>query len=135
MANAASADEVFAAATAMKEQFENLKSAIDDQVEEIFRNATSARRDPTAAEKAQIESLRADQDKIDESLEALAFATLRKLDNSADIATLRAKLKEVSAGLKDDLKRLKNIARYAEIAGKVADALTKLAEMAAKAAI
>ena len=48
---------------------------------------------------------------------------------------LQGKLKAVNAGLKDDLARLKNIARYAEIAGKVADALTKLAEMAAKAAI
>ena len=56
MANTASADDIFEAATAMKEQFDTLSSAIDDQIEEIFNNAALARRDPTAAEEAQIES-------------------------------------------------------------------------------
>ena len=57
----------------------------------------------------------------------LAFVTLPRLDASADEAELKNKLDSVKDELDDDINRLKNIARYAKIAAKVADGLTQLA--------
>lgn len=133
--SAESADAIFAAATETKDRFDALIDGIDDQIDEIFDAASSAGREPSAADQARIAQLRTDQDKLERSLDALAFATLRKLDNSADVAMLREKLKSVNAGLADNIARLKTIARIAKIAGQVADALTKLAEKAAAAMI
>ena len=97
--------------------------------------ASSAGREPSAAERARIESFRADQAKCRKSLDALAFATLRKLDNSADVTALQGQLKTVNSGLSDSLNRLKKIAAIAQIAAKVADGLTQLAEKAAGALV
>ena len=126
-----SADDIFDAANTMKERFVALIKAIGDEIEEIFGNAAAAGHEPTAAEKATIESRRADQRRLRNSLNELAFATLEKLDNSAELETLRTRLTAVNAELKDDLQRLKSIARYAEIAAKAADGLTQLAIKAA----
>jgi hypothetical protein len=133
--SADSANAIFAAATATKDNFDALIDGIDDEVDKIFDGAASAGREPTAAEKTRIESLRADQAKLRKSEDALAFATLRKLDNSADVVALQSQLQTVNAGLKDCLGRLRKIAAIAQIAAKVADGLTQLAEKAAGALV
>ncbi|HVO16132.1 MAG TPA: hypothetical protein VMV26_13010 [Alphaproteobacteria bacterium] len=133
--SAGSADAIFAAATEMKDRFDALIDGIDDEVDKIFDAASSAGREPNAAEKARIDQLGADQAKLRKSQDALAFATLRKLDNSADVVALQSQLQTVNAGLKDCLGRLRKIAAIAQIAAKVADGLTQLAEKAAGALV
>lgn len=133
--SADSADAIFAAATVVKDNFNELIDGIDDEVDRIFDDASSAGRQPNAAEKARMNLLRADQEKLRKSLDSLAFATARNLDNSADIATLQSAITTVNAGLKGSLKRLDKIAAIAAVAAKVAAGLEQLAEEAAGALV
>ena len=87
----------------------------------------------TNVEKARRKALRASQSDVGDALAALAFATLARLDSSADVLELQGKLDEINDNLVDDLTRLKNIARYAAVAAQVADGLAVLAEQVAGA--
>ncbi len=105
----------------------DLDHAIQEEIDEIVLTAARERRPLSDDDKARRKALRADQVEIQDAFKVLAFVTLTRLDASADVAELKNKLDSVKDELEDDIKRLKDIARYAEIAAKVADGLTQLA--------
>ena len=113
----------------------DLDHAIQEEIDEIVLTAARERRPLSDDDKARRKALRADQVEIQDAFKALAFVTLPRLDASADVAELKNKLDSVKDELEDDLKRLKNIARYAKIAAKVADGLTQLAIKVAGAVV
>lgn len=105
----------------------DLDHAIQEEIDEIVLTAARERRALSDDDKARRKALRADQVEIQDAFKVLAFVTLSRLDASADVAELKNKLDSVKDELDDDINRLKNIARYAKIAAKVADGLTQLA--------
>ncbi len=105
----------------------DLDHAIQEEIDEIVLTAARERRALSDDDKARRKALRADQVEIQDAFKVLAFVTLPRLDASADVAELKNKLDSVKDELDDDINRLKNIARYAKIAAKVADGLTQLA--------
>ena len=111
----------------------DLDHAFQEEIDEIVLTAARERRPLSDDDESRQDALLADQVKVLDALKALAFVTLARLDESADVADLKNKLDSVKDELEDDLKRLKNIARYAAIAAKVADGLTKLAVKVASA--
>ena len=113
----------------------DLDHAFQEEIDEIVLTAARERRPLSDDGKARRKALRADQVEIQDAFKALAFVTLPRLDASADVAELKNKLDSVKDELDDDLKRLKNIARYANIAAKVADGLTQLAIKVASAVV
>jgi hypothetical protein len=122
-----SADAIVAGAMKTRSDLAELDQTIQGQIDEIVLGAARQGRDLSPAELDQRKKLRGDQADVQDAFAALAFATLRRLDNSADVADLKTKLDAINAGLTTDLNRLKAIARYAAIAAKVADGLAQLA--------
>lgn len=121
-------DEVIVAeATKSRSDLAELDHKIQEEIDEIVLAAARAGRPLSADDENRRKVLRADQLEVQEAFEVLAFATLGRLDKSADVEVLKGKLDSINANLIDDLDRLKNVARYAEIAAKVADGLTQLA--------
>jgi len=128
-----SAKAIVAEATKSRSHLADLDHALQSEIDEIVLGAARAGRPLSDAEKARRKSLRASQSDVGDAFTALAFATLARLNQSADVVELKGKLDTINANLVDDLDRLKNIARYAAIAAQVADGLTKLAEQVAGA--
>jgi hypothetical protein len=128
-----SAKAIVAEATKSRSRLADLDHALQSEIDEIVLGAARAGRPMSDAEKARRKALRASQSDVGDAFTALAFATLARLNQSADVVELKGKLDTINANLVDDLDRLKNIARYAAVAAKVADGLTKLAEQVAGA--
>lgn len=111
-----------------------LDAALQTRVNEIRRLAFKESRDLTVAEKDERSQLRAAQAEVAEALILLSADTLRGIDMSAELANLKSQIARVNGGLKDDLRRLEAIERYAAIAAKVTAALAKVANAALKLA-
>lgn len=127
------AEAIVADAMQSRAHLLDLDHALQSEIDEIVLGAARAGRPLTNDEKARRKVLRASQADVGEAFRALAFATLARLDSSADVLELKGKLDEINDNLVDDLARLKNIARYAAIAAQVADGLAVLAEQVAGA--
>jgi len=110
-----------------------LDHQLQEEIDEIVLTAARAGNPLSDADKARRRELRARQLEVDDSFEELAFATLARLNNSADLVELKKKIDAISGNLEDDLTHLKNIAKYAAIEAKVADGLAQLALKAAAA--
>ncbi|QEX24807.1 hypothetical protein FRZ61_47490 [Hypericibacter adhaerens] len=128
-----SAKAIVAEATKSRSRLADLDHALQSEIDEIVLGAARAGRPLSDDEKARRKSLRASQSDVGDAFTAVAFATLARLNQSADVEELKGKLDTINDNLTDDLNRLKNIARYAAIAAKVADGLTELAEQVAGA--
>ena len=121
------AQDIVSEAMKTRSALTDLDHAIQEEIDEIVLTAARERRALSDDDKARRKALRADQVEIPDVFKVLAFVTLPRLDASADVAKLKNKLESVKDELDDDINRLKGIARYAEIAAKVADGLTQLA--------
>ncbi len=127
MADRETAQDIVNEAMKTRSALTDLDHAIQGEIDEIVLTAARERRALSDDDKARRKALRADQVEIQDAFKVLAFVTLPRLDASADVAELKNKLDSVKDELDDDINRLKNIARYAKIAAKVADGLTQLA--------
>jgi uncharacterized protein YnzC (UPF0291/DUF896 family) len=121
-------------AEAASRELAALDAALQTRVNEIRRLAFKESRDLTVAEKDERSQLRAAQAEVAEALILLSADTLRGIDMSAELANLKSQIARVNGGLKDDLRRLEAIERYAAIAAKVTAALAKVANAALKLA-
>lgn len=130
-----SAEAIVAEATASRTALAELDHQIQTEIDEIVLGAAKAGRPLSDDDKARRKSLRADQMEVQAAFRELAFATLARLDNSADVADLKGRLVAINADLGDDLRRLKKIVRYAEVAAKVADGLARVTAAIAGAVI
>ncbi len=121
------ARDIVSEAMQTRAELASLDHALQEEIDEIVTTAARERRRLSADEKARRKALRADQVEFGDLFRELAFVTLARLDASEEVANLKGKLDSVIEDLGDDLDQLGRIARYAEIAARVADGLTKLA--------
>jgi uncharacterized phage infection (PIP) family protein YhgE len=105
-----------------------LQGAIDDLDFQAFLDGN---RPLTDEEKSERTQMRASQSEVRDAYTELAFVTLQRLDDSAEVAQLHARLERINRGLQDDIAALRRIAAVAETAAKVSD---KVADIAAKLA-
>lgn len=127
--------EIMADAKTQRENLEELERSLQADIKRIDRLAFMESRPLTDDEKAHRAELRASQVKVGEAYVQWAYLTARRLDDSAEVEVIRAKIDAVNIGLADDLGRLKDVERYAEIAAKVAEGAVKIAGKIAKLAI
>jgi hypothetical protein len=125
----ASSDQIFADAEARRREMQAVETDLDQQA----RNA--ARRRFTEAgltdqQKADLETEESNcrQQIIDlnNEMERLAYATLARLNDAAELDTIRAKVREVIAGLQ---KVRRKIERHGQIANKVTTVLTGIEKL------
>jgi hypothetical protein len=131
MSDRESLEAIMADVKTTRANLAELEHQLQEEIDEIVIAAALEARPLSEADKVRRRALRAEQSEVQDAFRALAFATLARLNQSAELAALEAKLTGINALLEDDLDRLKKIARYAGIAAKVADGL---AELAAKVA-
>ena len=129
-----SKDAIIAAANEAEAPLKALDAKLQEEIDEIAHKAALDGRRLNDDEFNRTQALEAQQGKLRDALDAMDFATLKKLDTSAEVASLKTKMDTIISGLKKDLDRLQAIARYAETAANVADVLAKVAEKLAAAA-
>ncbi len=127
--------EIMADAKAQRENLEELERSLQADIKHIDRLAFMESRALTDDEKAQRAALRASQEKVGAAYVEWAYLTSKRLDDSAEVDIIKAKIDAVNVSLADDLGRLKNVERYAEIAAKVAEGAVKIAGKIAKLVI
>lgn len=124
--------EVMADTKAQREDLEELERSLQAEIKQIDRLAFMESRALTDDEKAHRASLRASQEKVGTAYVQWAYLTSKRLDDSAEVDIIKAKIDAVNISLADDLGRLKDVERYAEIAAKVAEGAAKIAGKIAK---
>ncbi|HSF93502.1 MAG TPA: hypothetical protein VLA52_00630 [Thermohalobaculum sp.] len=120
------AQQIIAEATEAGDRLHDLDRALQQEMDEIFTNAVLADREMTEAEKARRKEIRAEQTEIADTMRVLKFVTLARLNNSSTVAGLKAQIDDVTTELADDLSRLRNVARYAELAAKITASIARL---------
>jgi hypothetical protein len=135
MSDKETADAIVAQAIKIRADLGDLDKKIQGQIDEIVMTAAREGRPLSDADKTQRDALREQQSNVEDAFDELAFATLSRLDQSADVDQLKGSLATINATLTDDLGRLQNIARYAETAANVADGLAQLAAKVAAFAV
>ena len=131
MSNGQTAQAIVAEATTSRAHLAELDHQLQDEIDAIALGAAKEKRALSDDEKRRRETLRAEQREVQEAFKALAFVTLARLDQSGDVKALKAQMDLVTDLLSEDLARLKDVARFAAIAAKVADGLAQLAEKVA----
>lgn len=112
-------------------EIDALDQALASERRAIQDNAADDGRLMNAEEKQRRKDIGATRQELAEALEALALATLDRLNNNGEIAALNSELERVNQMLEDDLENLKQKEEYAEAAAKV---MAGLATAAAKVA-
>ncbi len=118
--------EIVAAAVEARRELSDLERVLQEEIDEIDFTAFVERRPLTPQEKQLRRVRRSDQGEVRDAFKELAFVTLQRLDQSAEVQQLVAKLTQVNERLGEDLDELKAIERYTAIAAKVADTLAKV---------
>ena len=121
------AEAIVAEAMKSRVNLGDLDHTIQGEIDEILLGAAKEGRPLSDDDKVRRKKLRGEQASVQNAFAELAFATLARLDKSSGVAELKGKLDSINAELSDDLDRLKAIARYADVAAKVADGLAQLA--------
>ncbi len=131
-----SAHAIIASATDARRTLSDFERQLQNGIDDIDFAAFRDSRSLTAEEKARRKQLRASQTEAREASVELTFATVRRLDESGEVAHLKRRMEQINFGLRDDLEELKEIEGFAETAAKVADSIAdvvaKVAERAAK---
>lgn len=127
-------DEILAEAKAARRHLADLEQQLQEEIDEISFSAFQQGRDMTEEEMTTRNSRRAEKAEARDAYVAMTFITLQRLNQSDELKQLIHRMDEINAGLKDDLDRLQQIARYAELAAKVADGLAKVAQKVAAVA-
>jgi hypothetical protein len=131
MSDNRSAAAITAAANDMIAKLEELDHQLRTEMRGISAAAAREGRALSDAEKNRIDALQADDDKIGDAIQAISIQALIDLNNSSEVAALKAKFNSVNSNLTGTITRLKNIARTAATAAQVADGLAQLVETAA----
>jgi len=130
---AAAVDDIVVAAAQARQGLATLEHQLQSDIDEIDLRAFREERPLTAEERARRRTMRAAQAETRDGFASLAYVTARRLDDSAETGRLLARVRDINAGLGDDLDDLKTIERYATIAAKVADGIAVVAaKLAAK---
>ena len=124
--------EIMADARAQRDNLEELERSLQAEIKQIDRLAFMESRALTDDEKAHRAALRASQEKVGAAYVEWAYLTAKRLDDSAEVDIIMAKIDAVNISLADDRGRLKDVERYAEIAAKVAEGAVKIAGKIAK---
>ena len=119
-------DEVVAEADKTRIDLAAMERNLQERIDEIDFDAFAESRDLTAAENEERQGLRASQAEVREAFQVLAYVTLRRLDDNAEVTQLHKRMAQIQNGLKDDLERLKSIQRHAETAAKVSASLVSI---------
>ena len=120
-----SIDAILAAAADSRASLATLEQALMSRIDAIEGAAFDAGRPFTPAESAERDQLRAALGEVRDAFRELGFVTLEQLDSAADVQALHRDLQDVNQQIDGDLQRLKQIARFADIAAKVADGLAQ----------
>jgi hypothetical protein len=133
MSDRESVEAIVADAATSRANLAELDHMLQDEIDDVVLAAAREGRALSPADNERRRALRADQSEVQDAFKALAFVTLARLNQSAELVALEAKLTGINAVLADDLDRLRSIQRYAAIAAKVADGLAQLAAKVATA--
>ena len=133
-ANANSVDEIIKERNAAREELAKLELELQEEIDEIRFKALQLRRPMSDEEKALRNERRATLGDARQAFQDLNFITLQRLDKSDEVQQLQQRLKQINAGIGDDLEQLRRIERYAATAAKIADAIAKTADKLAQVA-
>lgn len=134
MTNGRIVDEIAASVETVRSELGKLELELQEEIDEIRISAARAGRSLNPEELRRLKELRAEKAEARQVFTDLVFFTLRRLNESDEIADLQRKMDGINSALRDDLEDLKRIERYAAIAAKVADALAKATEKLASLA-
>lgn len=129
-------DQVIAEADSARQQLASLERVLQEEIDEIDFRAFREGRALVPTEVERRRELRATQSEVREDFTVLAFVTAERLGETAEVDRLLRQMQLVNAGLEDDLARLRQVERYADVTAKVTDLLARttaqLAEFAGK---
>ena len=134
LANANTVDEIIEHRNTAREELAKLELALQEEIDEIRFKALQLGRPMSDEEKASRNERRATLGDARQAFQDLNFITLQRLDKSEEVRQLQQRMKQINAGIGDDLEELKRIERYAATAAKIADAIAKTAEKLAQVA-
>lgn len=134
MTNGRTVDEIAASVETVRSELGKLELELQEEIDEIRISAARAGRSLNPEELRRLKELRAEKAEARQVFTDLVFFTLKRLNESDEIADLQRKMDGINTALRDDLEDLKRIERYAAIAAKVADALAKATEKLASLA-
>lgn len=134
MTNGRTVDEIAASVETVRSELGKLELELQEEIDEIRISAARAGRSLNPEELRRLKELRAEKAEARQVFTDLVFFTLKRLNESDEIADLQRKMDGINSALRDDLEDLKRIERYAAIAAKVADALAKATEKLASLA-
>ncbi len=118
-------EQVRAQVTNTKGHLDLLQRDLQGEIEDLRARA----REPgglTAEEQARLDERRAQRMEAGVAFRDLTFVALSKLDNSQEVANMIAKMRRVNQDLKDDIERLRHIARYADTAAQIAAGISTI---------
>jgi soluble cytochrome b562 len=127
MAAEESVNDIVKSAQAARRSLSDLEQKLQSEIDSIDFAAFREGRDLTAAEIAKRTQLRASQGELRDAFVQLAFVTVSRLDDSAEVAALSGRMERINRGLADDLDRLKRVAGFAKAVAGVADGVAKVA--------
>jgi len=134
MANDESIEDIVNTAQETRRGLSDLEQQLQSEIDKMDFDAFRDGRDLTVAETKRRTQLRASQSEVRDAFIALAFVTVSRLDDSAEVAALSKRMDGINRGLSDDLGRLKKIAAFATTVAKVADGVAKVAAQLVKLA-
>lgn len=126
MANGELVQDIVAAAAVARRNLSDLEQRLQSEIDRLDFAAFGEGRSLTQDEAIRRTQLRASQSEVRDAFVELAFFTVSRLDNSAEVETLSARMTRINRGLADDLARLKRIAGFARTVAKVADGVAKV---------
>lgn len=132
MADPITIDNILSDFRALRSNLRALDDELDQERREIRLQAFKEGRAETADEKARRKEIAATRLETADALQALSLETIQALDSAEELQSLIQSLNLINEGLKDDLARLRALERYAELAAKAADGLSKGLEKLAK---
>lgn len=105
-----------------------LASNLNDGIDAIEAKVFQEDRDFTPSERNRRDFLRASLDETNGAISELAFVTLDRLNQSAEVERMRADIDDVNRQIRDDLTRLKAIEDFAQQAAAALALLAQIAE-------
>ncbi len=136
MPNGETTQEIVDNAKAARRDLAEMEHLLQEELDKLDFAVFERGNGMTSEERDRRKEFRASQTEVREAYVALAYFTLRRLDESNEVGRLQQRMKEINQGLGDDLDRLKEIEGFAETAARIADAVAKatakLAQVAAR---
>lgn len=86
----------------------------------------------TAADKARLKELAEGENKVLDEIDAVALDTVQRLDATADIRDLIARVRKINADLNKATAKIRKIGRIADAVGAASDGIKKVSDKLAK---